>query len=108
MEGELKEVELAEAKKIAKDSGSKFVWLGSPVKISLSSALGIKPDQLLEFDPHEIISMPDEKLRMLKNDVFVCYHGITSAAMVKYLKSKKNIDGYSLKGGITAIVGENY
>jgi len=108
MESDLKEVGIVEARKLAKKGGAKFVWLGSPVKISLSTALGISPDQLLEFEPSEIIAMPDEKIKHLNNDIFVCYHGITSAALVKYLKSKKNVHGYSLKGGITAIVGENY
>lgn len=105
---EIKEVEIEEARKISKQSGAKFVWLGGPVRISIPEALDISDTQLLAIEPNEILSFGQDKLGLLKNDIFVCYHGVTSAAVVKYLKSKKNIEAYSLKGGITAIVGENF
>lgn len=105
---QVKTLNIKEAREYSKKSGAKFVWLGQPLRISLTKALEINPDQLLEIDPEEIVSMPDAKARLLNNDIFVCYHGITSAAVVKFLKEKKGVDGYSLKGGITAIVGENY
>ncbi|MDE1846318.1 MAG: rhodanese-like domain-containing protein [Candidatus Micrarchaeota archaeon] len=104
----IKTIKIEEARQLSKSKGAKFVWLGQPLRISLTKALGITPEQLLEFEPEEIVSMPDAKLKLLNNDIFVCYHGITSAAVVKFLKEKKGVEGYSLKGGITAIVGENY
>ncbi|HVA83032.1 MAG TPA: rhodanese-like domain-containing protein [Candidatus Aquilonibacter sp.] len=105
---QVKTLEIKEARELSRKSGAKFVWLGQPVRISLTKALGINADQLLEFGPEEIVAMPDAKLKILNNYIFVCYHGITSAAVVKFLKEKKGVEGYSLKGGITAIVGENY
>lgn len=104
----VKEVEIDEARKLSKQTGAKFVWLGGPVRISIPEALEISDTQILAIEPDEILSFGEDKLKLLQHDIFVCYHGITSAAVVKYLKSKKNIDAYSLKGGITAIVGENF
>ncbi|MDE1825688.1 MAG: hypothetical protein KGH61_03760 [Candidatus Micrarchaeota archaeon] len=104
---EVKEIELEEAKRISLEQDKKFVWLGGPTRVSIPEILEISDTKILSIEPGEITHFDQQTLGMLDGFIFVCPHGRTSFAIAKYLKSK-NMEAYSLKGGVAAIVGENY
>lgn len=100
------EVDLKSAVEMSKRSGSKFVWLGKEPKDYISKILGIESDMLLKEDPEDIIYSDRERLEDFNECVFVCYHGNTSGFVSKFLKRQHKVNSYSLKGGVTGIVGE--
>ncbi|MDE1850531.1 MAG: hypothetical protein KGH54_01925 [Candidatus Micrarchaeota archaeon] len=104
---DIKEVDLEEAKKMIEASGKKFVWIGGPTRVAIPEILDVSDTQVLAIEGSEIRMFRDDKLKVLKDCVIVCPHGRTSLAVAKFLKGK-NIEAYSLKGGVAAIIGENY
>jgi rhodanese-related sulfurtransferase len=103
---EIIEVDLKSAVEMSKKDGSKFVWLGREPKDYISKILGIDSEMILKEDPEDIIYGDKERLKSFDECVFVCYHGNTSGFVSKFLKRQHEVNSYSLKGGITAIVGE--
>ena len=103
----IREVTLEEAKELIGTSTRKFVWLLGPTRVSIPEVLDVSDTQMLAIEPEEIMEFDDSTLRSLSGSVLVCAHGNTSAAIAIYLKAK-NIEAYSLKGGVAAIIGENY
>ncbi|MDE1762423.1 MAG: hypothetical protein KGH59_04905 [Candidatus Micrarchaeota archaeon] len=103
----IREVTLEEAKELIGSSTRKFVWLLGPTRVSIPEALDVSDTQVLSIEPEEILGFDEPRLNALKGSVLVCAHGNTSAAVAIYLKGK-NVEAYSLKGGVAAIIGENY
>jgi hypothetical protein len=101
------EVNLIEARKIVKEKGTKFVWLGDEPRIDMAEALEIEKDELIRINPQEIYNADKTLAESLVNDVLVCPHGNTSLFLAQHLKEEFNVQTFSLHGGITAIVGEN-
>jgi rhodanese-related sulfurtransferase len=100
-----KELTLETAKNIVNDSEKKFVWVGAEMHFDAAKkALDLAEDKIMCINPRELVDM-EEHAKKFNGNVFVCYHGNTSLAVVNYL-GKLNIEAYSLKGGITSIVGE--
>ncbi len=98
------DISLEAAKKMVKESGKKFVWVGAEAHFSIAkNALEAGNDEIMCINPRQLLSIEDPK--KLEGAVFVCYHGNTSGAVVNYL-NKAKVQSYNLKGGITSIVGE--
>jgi len=104
---DVKEVDLEEAKKMIEGSGKKFVWIGGPTRVAIPEILDVSDTQVLAIEGAEIRMFSDDKLKVLKDCIIVCPHGRSSLVIAKFLKAK-NIEAYSLKGGVAAIIGENY
>ncbi|MGI0141942.1 MAG: hypothetical protein ACREBF_04835 [Candidatus Micrarchaeales archaeon] len=107
MNSDVKEVDLDEAKRIVDSTGKKFVWIGGETRVPVPEILDVSDTQVLAIPGDEIRHFDSDRLKILKDCVIVCPHGRTSLMIAKYLKGK-NIDAYSLKGGIAGIIGENY
>ena len=99
------EVSLDEAKSIVDGTDKKFIWVGRPTNISIPEILDVSDTKVLAIEPDEIPEFEPEKLNILRGCVFVCPHGRTAGAVVRWLQSK-GVEAYNLKGGATAIVGE--
>lgn len=102
----VKEVDFEEATEMMKGPGAKFVWLGSEPMDYIIKLLDLDPSRAVQVHPRSLIEGNSEEIDALKGSVFACYHGNTSGVVVKALKARFGIDSYSLKGGVTAIVGE--
>lgn len=101
----IKEVDFAETIEMMK-SGTKFVWLGREPLDYIVKLLEIDSSNAIMVPPRSLIEGNSEEIDNMKGSVFVCYHGNTSGMVVRALKSRFGIDSYSLKGGVTSIVGE--
>ena len=102
----IEEIALDQALAIADSKHTKLVWLGSEPVEYIRGLLELNEDKMIGMNPHAIMSMDKKDAEGLSGSVFVCYHGNTSRTAAKFLKSKYGIESYSLKGGVTAIVGE--
>ncbi len=70
----------------------------------VKNALNVEDDEIKQLNQQDIINV-NESIKKLEGNVFVCYHGNTSKAVVNYLE-KFGIGAYSPNGGVTSIVGE--
>ena len=102
----VKEVGFEEAAEMLKGDGVKFVWLGTEPLDYIVKLLEIDTSKAEMLPPRNLIEGNSEQIESLRGAIFACYHGNTSAVVVKSLKSRFGIESYSLKGGVTAIVGE--
>ena len=59
----------------------------------------------ISISPQEILNIDKNSIKELENNIFQCYHGNTSKFVSNYLKKYHSIDTYSLKGGITRVIG---
>ena len=100
------EIDFKEALDIVSQNHKKLVWLGREPVDYIRGLLELKEDQMISVDVREIMEGAYPDYASLKDDVFVCYHGNTSRMVAKYLKTNRRIDAYSMKGGVTAVVGE--
>ena len=103
---EIKEVTLDEALKIAKEKGTVMVWLGTEPVEYVRELIGVERGKLVQGNPLMIATLSKDEAERFSEHVFICYHGNTSMRVAKTLLSNYNINSYSLKGGVTAIVGE--
>lgn len=106
MTNEIEEIEFNEAVEITNKNKTKFIWLGNEDLDQIAKLLKLDSSKLLKLMPMEIVNSSPETINYLSKHVLVCYRGNTSKMVAKTLKSKYNIDTYSLKGGITKIIGE--
>lgn len=102
----VKEVSFDEALGMMNGGNAKFVWLGREPLEYIAKLLELDTSKAVMIPPRSLIEGNSEGIESLKGSIFVCYHGNTSAVVAKSLKSRFGIDSYSLKGGVTAIVGE--
>ena len=100
------EVNFKEAVEISKRENKSLVWLGREPVGYISELLGLGAESFSKKDPEEIVYMDKERLKQFDGCVLVCYHGNTSGFISRFLKKQHAIKSYSLKGGITAVVGE--
>lgn len=98
------DITLEEAKEIVKTTGKKLIWVGAEMHFETAkSALQAGESDMEYLNIRQLQNMDD--MKGLEGNVFVCYHGNTSGAVVNYL-DRLNIKSYNLRGGVTAIVGE--
>ncbi len=102
----VREVSFDEATEMLKGNGVKFVWLGREPLEYIVKLLEIEPTKAEMIPPRSLVEGNSEEIESLKGAIFACYHGNTSGVVVKSLKSRFGIESYSLKGGVTAVVGE--
>ena len=98
------DVDIVEAQQIVSDKGTRIVWLGSEPIDYISKLLDMDKDMFIFINPNELFSNKD-MMKLMKDHVFMCYHGNSSKIVVNHLKSN-GINAYNLKKGITSIVGE--
>ena len=101
----VKEVTLTEALEIVRKNNVKLVWLGREDLEYVSGLLKLKNNEMISVGPNELLGSP-EKARQFENAIMVCYHGNTSAVVARILKERYKVNTYSLKGGVTATLGE--
>lgn len=99
------EVDMEEAEALVSSRGSKLVWIGREPLEYIAGLLGMDPSTMLWLPPERIIGADEPSMKGMSGMVFVCYHGNSSLRVARFLASK-GIRAYSLRGGITAIVGE--
>ena len=102
----VKEVSFDEATEMMKGGNVKFIWLGHEPLDYIVKLLELDSSKTMMINPRSVIEGNSAELETLKGSVFACYHGNTSGVVVKALKSRFGIESYSLKGGVTSIVGE--
>lgn len=102
----VKEVDFEEATEMLKGHGVKLIWLGSEPLDYIANLLELDTSKAIQVHPRSLIEGNNEDIDSLKGSIFACYHGNTSGVVVKALKARFGIDSYSLKGGVTAVVGE--
>jgi hypothetical protein len=103
---DIDEVDFKEAVEISKRENKSLIWLGREPVSYISELLGLDAESFSKKDPEEIVYMDKEGLKQLDGCVLICYHGNTSGFISKFLKKQHAIRSHSLKGGITAVVGE--
>jgi rhodanese-related sulfurtransferase len=100
------EVDFKQALEMVNGENKRLVWLGREPVDYIRGLLELNEKQMVSIDVREIMEGLYPNYNSLNGAVFVCYHGNTSRVITKYLKSNKKVDAYSLKGGVTALVGE--
>lgn len=104
MTNEIKEVNLEEAFEIVNKKQTKFIWLGSESINQIATILNSEQDKIIQLNPMDLMNSDQKEfLSTLEGHVLVCYRGRTSKMVAQVLKSKHNIESFSLKGGITNI-----
>ncbi|MCL4381250.1 MAG: hypothetical protein M1331_01310 [Candidatus Marsarchaeota archaeon] len=106
MANEIKEVEFSEAVEITSKNKTKLVWLGNENAEEIAALLNVDPGKVVRLMPTEVMNSNPESLSYLAKHVLVCYHGNTSKIVAQVLKSRFNIETFSLRGGITKAIGE--
>jgi hypothetical protein len=106
MDSEVNEVSLEEALKLVKAKKTKMVWLGSEPIDYICHLLSVDRAKFRVMDPNDLIYSDKKTAESFKDSVFLCYHGNSSKYVAAYLKEKYGVESYSLKGGVTRIVGE--
>ncbi len=86
--------------------GTRFVWLGREPIDYITGLLQLEGADAVALDPRRLIEGSRADAEGLDGAILACYHGRTSAVVAKALKQRFGIDTYSLKGGVTAVVGE--
>ncbi len=102
----IEEIPFNEALEVTERKHTRLIWLGREPVDYIRGLLELSSDKMMAMDPHQLTNMERKDAEGLKESVFVCYHGNTSRTAAKFLKNKYGIESYSLKGGVTAIVGE--
>lgn len=105
-EKKVAEITFEEAVNVASSKHTKLVWLGREPVDYIRGLLDLKEDAMVGMDPHMLMGMNKEEAERLKDSIFVCYHGNTSRTAAKILRDRFGVESYSMKGGVTAIVGE--
>ena len=101
----IREIDFQEAVELL-ESGRKFVWLGKEPADYIARLLELDAGIAEKAEPQEIFGADRFRALEFSDCIFVCYHGNTSRAVAKLLKDRHNVESYSLKGGVTAVVGE--
>ncbi len=99
------EVSLDQAKAMTSSGQHKLVWIGSEPLDYVASLIRFDVNRMMQLSPREIRTASASELERMSGMVFMCYHGVTSMSVVILLE-KRGVKAYSLRGGITAIVGE--
>ena len=99
-----------ESLKYAKENNKKIIWLGmEPLDYIIDLLNYDEKDNFgevfISISPQEILNIDKNSIKELENNIFLCYHGNTSKFVSNYLKKYHSIDTYSLKGGITRVIG---
>jgi rhodanese-related sulfurtransferase len=102
----VKEVDFKETVEMLNSGNHKFVWLGREPLDYIMGLLEIGQGKSEQVGPQDIMSIDKFKALEFKNCIFVCYHGNTSRVVAKMLKQRFNVESYSMKGGVTSVVGE--
>ncbi len=102
----VKEVDFQEAVEFVDKHRTKLVWLGREPVEYISELLEIEPSKIIGAGPGEFVNADKEKAARFRDHVFVCYHGNTSRYVANFIKDNTGVESLSLKGGVTAIVGE--
>ncbi len=102
----IKELFLPEALELVKKKQSRLVWIGVEPADYVAELLQLEPGTMSHLPPQEAMGMDKKKAESYKNCVFVCYHGNSSRYVAQMLSDRYNLEAGSLKGGVTAIVGE--
>lgn len=93
---------------IAKSYASKFVWLGvEPVEI-VAAVLNVSKEKVERLDIRDITDADKAQADQFKDCVFVCYDGVMSSHVVRFIKETYDVDAYYLKRGISDIVKVSY
>ncbi len=103
---EIKEMFLDDALEYAKEKKSRLVWVGNEPVDYINEILGLAPGTMMQMQAYSIMAMNKEDAKAYKDCIFVCYHGNSSRYIAEMLKEKYDIESGSLRGGVTAIVGE--
>lgn len=101
------EVDLDGARRLVAEKGSKLIWLGGRPRIDIAEALGIEGCSVEMIGPDEVYHCDGELAERLSGSVLVCPHGNTSLFLAQHLRENFGVEAYSLRGGISAVVGEN-
>jgi rhodanese-related sulfurtransferase len=102
----VRELFLEEALNFTASKSSKLVWIGSEPVDYICELLQLEPGSMEQAQPAVALGMSKKDAEHYKNCIFVCYHGVSSKYLAQMLKEKYDIDAGSLKGGVTAILGE--
>ncbi len=102
----IREMFLEEALEYTRGRGSRLVWIGSEPVDYVNELLGLEPGTMAQLQPYTAMAMDRKEADAYKDCIFVCYHGNSSRYLAEVLKEKYGVESGSLKGGITAIVGE--
>ena len=104
----VKELDFQESLDFANRHRTKLVWLGKEPIEYIRQLLDLNESQIVGMDPDSIVCADKEEVVRFKDHVFVCYHGNTSKYVVNAIKDKSGVESVSMKGGITAVVGERF
>lgn len=99
------EVDFQTAKGMAESGKCRLVWIGREPADYIAGLLGVDRSLMVQLDPSTLPSAPKEELVRLSGSVLVCYHGVSSLRAVRLLE-RKGVRAYSMRGGVTSIVGE--
>ena len=100
-----REVDVDEARKMTASGACRLVWMGREPLDYVAELIGFDLSRMAQIDPDGIRTTDAQALKSMAGAVFMCYHGVTSMGAVRFLDGR-GVRAYSLKGGITSIVGE--
>jgi len=100
------ELYLEDALSFVKEKGTKLVWIGKEPTEYISQLLDLEPGVLVNADPNKLLHIEQKDAAAYKDHIFVCYHGVSSKYVAEMLDEEYKLESGSLKGGVTAIVGE--
>lgn len=103
---QIKELDFQESLDFVSKNRTKLVWLGREPVEYIRQLLDLSESQMMSADPMVLMNADKEETARFKNHVFVCYHGNTSRYVANAIKDNSGIETVSMKGGVTAVVGE--
>jgi rhodanese-related sulfurtransferase len=102
----VKELDFQESLDFVNKHRTKLVWLGKEPVDYIRELLDLDSSKMIDADPNSIMYADKEEVARFKDHVFVCYRGNTSRYVSNAIKDKAGIESVSMKGGVTAVVGE--
>lgn len=102
----VKEVTFDEAVAMSAGGRPRMVWLGREPADRIAGMLGLQAGSIIGIDAERILHSGADALGEVRGSVLICYHGRTSKMVASFLKKSHGIEAYSMKGGVTSVVGE--
>ncbi len=102
----VQELYLEDALSFIKQKKTRMVWLGTEPVEYIRGLLQLDEALMIAANPNEILHSDKEGAEKYVDHIFVCYHGVTSKYLAEMLEESHKVSTGSLRGGVTAIVGE--
>lgn len=103
---DVKELDFKDSVEYAMKHKTKLVWLGREPVDYIRQLLSLSDKEMIYADAQMLMGIDARGASAFGNHVFVCYHGNTSRRVASHIKEKFGVEALSMKGGVTAVVGE--